>query len=158
MLKISEVYEAERNDCRAALEKVDWKSETLAAGVFDVTCPSCSGALLRPVDEYKAYTDEMGLECRSCGNILVSSDFVPLAIEEALGQDKYLSYTDGGEDPYTTCPSCLEETYIMEERRCAHCGESVEHDCARCGNEIPASELMCSPLCGYCQHMTSKDD
>jgi DNA-directed RNA polymerase subunit RPC12/RpoP len=46
----------------------------------------------------------------------------------------------------------------MEERRCAACGNEAEHTCVRCGNEIPAEEMSSSPLCGYCEHMSSKDD
>src|SRR5712691_5558323 len=37
MLKISEVYEAERSECEEILSKVDWKSDTLKDGVLDLT-------------------------------------------------------------------------------------------------------------------------
>ncbi len=69
----------------------------------------------------------------------------------------YLSHTDGDETPYTTCPECGAEAYIMEDRCCALCDESAEHTCGRCGCSIPAEELDGS-LCGYCDHIMSKDD
>jgi hypothetical protein len=158
MLKISDVYEAERNECVSALAAVNWESETLREGVFELTCTSCSGSLLRPDGDYPVYTDIMGLQCRICGNSSPASDFVPRAIEEALGGEAYMAFKDGGDEPYTSCPGCHEESYVMLEQKCAHCGHSAEHTCQRCGNEIPASELMCAPLCGYCEHMMSKDD
>jgi len=70
----------------------------------------------------------------------------------------YLSHTDGDETPYTTCPECGAEAYIMEDECCALCGESAEHTCARCGSRIPAEELGTSPMCGYCDYIMSKDD
>lgn len=60
---------------------------------------------------------------------------------------------DGGDDPFATCPECGEDTYIMEEEQCALCRHKLKHSCERCGSGIPASEMMCSPLCGYCVHM-----
>lgn len=158
LLKIFEVYEAERNECEEILSKVDWKSEALKKGVFDLTCPSCSASLLRPEGDYTDYSESMGLQCRVCGEVSSASDFVPRAIASALEGDSYESVKDGGDEPYTLCPVCNLETYIMVEHQCAHCGESVEQTCDRCGNEIPASELHSAPLCGYCEYMMSKDD
>lgn len=158
MLKISDVYQAERAECEQSLGKVNWKSEALKDGVFDLTCPACSGSLLRPDGDYPAYTESMALQCRICGEISEADDFVPRAISAALESDSYEAFKDGEDEPYTSCPTCQLDTYVMEEERCAHCGESVEHKCGRCGIDIPASELHCTPFCGYCEHMMSKDD
>ncbi|HYN15719.1 MAG TPA: hypothetical protein VES66_08035 [Terriglobales bacterium] len=158
MLEVSEVYEAERAECEESLVAVDWESGALAEGVMDLTCPSCSGSLLRPDGDYKTYRDDMALQCRTCGDTYGAHDFVPQAIADVLEQDKHQAYKDGGETPYTDCPTCGAEAYVMDEQRCALCGESAEHTCARCGNEIPASELSCSPFCGWCAHMMAKDD
>lgn len=158
LLKISEVYEAERAECEEMLMRVDWKSEVLKEGIFDLTCPSCSGSLLRPDGDCTAYSEGMGLQCRICGEVCSASDFVPRAIAFALERYSYESLKDGGDEPYALCPVCNLESYIMAEHQCAHCGESVEQTCDRCGSEIPASELHCAPLCGYCEYMMSKDD
>ena len=158
MLKISEVYEAERAECEKLLEKVDWKSEVLKDGVLDLTCPSCSGSLLRPDGDDTVYTDSMALQCRICGDVSAAQDFVPRAINSALDSDLYDSFKDGGDEPYTSCPVCSLKAYVMAEQQCAYCGESAEHTCERCGNDIPASELQSSPYCGYCAHMMAKDD
>jgi ribosomal protein L37E len=158
MLKVSEVYEAERAECKKSLDAVDWGSSALSDGVLDLVCPSCSGSLLRPEGDYKRYRDDMVLQCRACGKSSDAQDFVPRAIENALGEENYLAYKDGGEIPYTDCPECGAKAYVMDEQRCALCGEAAEHTCARCGGEIPAEELLSSPFCGWCAHMMAKDD
>lgn len=158
MLKVSEVYEAERAECEKSLGAVDWGSRALREGVLELTCPSCSGSLLRLDGDDRSYRDDMALSCRICGETFPADSFVPQAIESALGADRYLSHKDGGESPYTHCPVCGKETYVMEEERCALCGEQAEHNCDRCGLRIPAEEMMSSPFCGWCAHMMAKDD
>jgi ribosomal protein L37E len=158
MLEVSEVYEAERAQCEKSLKAVDWQSATLAQGVLDLTCPSCSGNLLLPDGDHKSYGDDMSLQCRTCGETSSAFDFVPQAVAYALDDESYRAIKDGGATPYTNCPTCGAEAYVMEEQRCALCGESAEHTCLRCGNSIPAEEMSSSPLCGYCAHISSKDD
>jgi hypothetical protein len=158
MLEVSEVYEAERAECEKLLVAVDWESDALAQGVVDLTCPACSGSLLRPDGDFKSYRDDMVLRCRTCGETLDAREFVPPAVASTLGGEKYLTLKDGGEIPYTNCPECGAEAYVMDEGRCALCGEAAEHTCARCGMGIPAEELLCSPYCGWCAHMMAKDD
>lgn len=158
MLKVSEVYETERAECEKSLTAVKWGSDALAEGVLDLSCPSCSGDLLRPQGDYGNYGDDMVLQCRTCGETFGAHDFVPSAIANALDTDKYRAYKDGDETPYTNCPVCGAEAYVMDEERCALCGETAEHTCARCGARIPAEELMSSPFCGWCDHMMRKDD
>jgi len=158
MLKVSEVYEAERAECEKALAAVNWESDTLAKGVVDLTCPSCSGSLLRPDTDDKDYRDDMALQCRACGETSDAHDFVPRAVASARGFDMYLVGDDGADPPYVSCPECGEDTYVMDERRCAFCRHEAQHNCALCGNTIPPEELVSSPYCGWCAHMMSKDD
>jgi hypothetical protein len=158
MLDVSEVYEAERDECLSLLRGINWLSDPLAEGVLVLACDACGGSLLRPEGQTKTYSDEMNLQCRGCGETVNANAFVPRAIAQALASEAYSAAKDGDETPYTFCPECSEETYIMDEQRCAFCGESAEHTCARCGNSIPAEELGSSPYCGWCDHMMSKDD
>ena len=101
---------------------------------------------------------DMTLECRACGETTSAEQFVPEAVKVALAGAMYLSHMDGDETPYTTCPECSAEAYIMEDECCSLCGESAEHTCVSCGNSIPPSELITSPYCGYCDYMRNKDD
>lgn len=157
MLEVNEVHEAERAECVAALKAFPWASEAVEQGVLEITCDTCSSDLIRPSSGETKFHYDMTLECRACGQTTAAVSFVPDAVKSALGGAMYLSHTDGDETPYTTCPECGAEAYIMEDQCCALCDESAEHTCGRCGCSIPAEELG-SSLCGYCDHMMSKDD
>jgi hypothetical protein len=41
---------------------------------------------------------------------------------------------------------------------CTLCGAEPEGRCAMCGNSIPVEELDSSPLCGYCDYISHKED
>ncbi len=157
MLEVADVHAAERAECVAALKAFPWDSGVVEQGVLEITCGACSSDLIRPASTETAFNYDMILECRACGQTTTAESFVPEAVKSVLAGAMYLSHTDGDETPYTTCPECAAEAYIMEDECCALCGESAEHTCARCGCSIPASELG-SSLCGYCDHMMSKDD
>jgi len=158
MLAVSEIYERERQECEDLLNSVEWESDALANGVSDVECESCGSPLLRPVAGLARYDESAELECRACGQRTEAQSFVPRAIASALSHEMHLSYHDGNETPYVACPECFEETYVIEEGQCAHCGHEAEHTCIRCSSTIPPEELGSSPMCGYCDHVMSKDD
>jgi hypothetical protein len=155
MLDVSEVHEKERRECEKLLSDVNWGSDALEEGVPDLTCNSCGSDLLKPISNSYG---EILLQCCSCGQDERPESYIPKAISSALSYDRYLAVKDGGETPYVHCPECGEEAYIVEERRCALCHHEAEHSCLRCGMEIPPEELDSSPLCGWCDHMTNKDD
>ena len=157
MLGVAEVFEAERRRCEEALAKIDWESEKLQEGLASLNCQNCGSQLLRP-DLDSGSFQEARLICSACGAEETFESFIPRAIGEALDIEAYLAVKDGGETPYVDCPECGVDAYVIEENRCASCGASVETTCNRCGMQIPAEELDCSPLCGYCAHMSSKDD
>ena len=154
MLKASEVFEAERKDCQEKIGKTAWNSKALESGVRDLECNKCGSPLLQPEDGAKTPS----LRCVSCGNSREFEDYVEDAIEHACGIDNYLSVKDGGEPASTACPFCCKDTYIVAEGKCATCGEECENTCARCGMEIPVSELNDGDMCGWCAHMMAKDD
>lgn len=157
MLQVADVYRTEKKECEESLATISWESDALEAGVLKVRCANCASDLLRPSDGSSAYLDTE-LECRACGESMDSETFIPEAISEGLSWEAYLSMTDGNEEPYVSCPDCWLETYVLGESRCAHCGATKDRDCIRCGNEIPSSEFTSYPLCGYCEHVTSKED
>lgn len=157
MLDVSEVFESERRDCEQLLASVEWISDTLSEGVLALECETCRSPLLQPVPP-SGREDEIELECRACGARVDAESFVPTAIALALGREMYLAHTDGNTTPYVACPNCSKEAYVIEEGRCALCEYEAEHTCASCGSTIPPEELDSSPLCGYCDHVMSKDD
>lgn len=158
MVAVAEVHDAERRGCDQALDAVAWESDALDAGVRELRCEACGSDLLRPADAAAERT-ALVLVCRACGDERCAESFVPAAVEESLGVEAFVAAQDGGDPPYATCPECNVEAYVHAEGRCAYCGEAVEHqECARCGAAIPFEELESAPLCGYCDHVMSKDD
>jgi hypothetical protein len=157
MLQVAEVYEKEKQGCLQLMAQVKWFSPVLEEGLEDLTCRSCGSDLLRPGLVRSPYNN-VSLECISCGETEDAESFVQKAIAAALSVASYEAAKDGAETPFVRCPECNKMTYVMEERRCALCEHEAEHSCERCGTEIPAEELDCSPYCGYCMHMMNKDD
>src|SRR5258706_5242894 len=154
LLSVSEVVEKERETCKKALEAIGWESDALAEAVQEISCQECGSPLLFPLEK----TRETRLQCRSCGEDESFEHYAPRAISEHFASDNFYSYKDGGDPVSTDCPHCGEEGYIVAENRCVVCGESCETECSVCGCSIPVEELSDGSLCGYCDHMMSKDD
>ncbi len=154
LLSVSEVFEKERDLCQKALSAIDWESDALAEAVLELTCAECGSPLLHPLQS----TKETTLQCRSCGEDEVFNSFAGRAISVHFADENHHSVMDGGDPVSISCPHCGEEGYIIEENRCVICGESCEQTCSLCHNSIPVSELSDGSLCGYCEHMLSKDD
>lgn len=157
MLRAAMVHAAERSECDTAVTAFAWESDALAKGVQEVKCSECGSDLLRPHDEAADVATAV-LECRLCGNAMEADVFIPAAIAHGLEWDAYMAAKEGGDEPYGECPSCSLSTYVFAETRCAYCGESAATECDRCGTTIPTSEIGSAPLCGYCDHVMSKDD
>ncbi len=157
MLKVTDVYEAERKLCTESIEKADWSSDAVKHGLTAVRCPDCGSDLMQPGEMSTSWVCPV-LTCRACGESVEPDVFVPDAVQASLAHAMHLAHTDGDEIPYAQCPECTEYAYIVSERRCALCGISAEHTCDMCGNEIPPEELTASPLCGYCAYKMAKDD
>jgi hypothetical protein len=156
MLKAQELYALERADCDKLFEGLNWSSEALETGVRMIRCRICGSDLLRP-DVTESHWDST-LTCRSCGDVRTGDEFIPGALEAALEVESWVAAKDGADDPIGECPSCDGQTYVMSEGACALCGESATQKCESCGTAIPANEMGSSPLCGWCDHMMSKDD
>ncbi|MGC2750951.1 MAG: hypothetical protein WCA40_01160, partial [Candidatus Acidiferrum sp.] len=155
MLDVAEVYEQEKKDCERLRAEAKWTSPALAGAVAGLTCLECGSDLLKAVP---GSFGEITFECVACGEEESPESYVPRALAAALQGEAYIAMTDGGDPPYVNCPECGEDAYLLDEDRCALCGESVERSCRVCGNRIPVEELDSSPLCGYCQYIMNKDD
>lgn len=152
MVDVAEVHEQALAECQAALKKVNWESGALEKALVNLTCLECGSDLLKPSE----VEGETVLLCSRCGGTEDRNSFAPRAIETVRREDSYAANKDGGDEPYIDCPNCGEEAYVMSERKCAACGFHAEHNCEQCGCEIPASEMIFSPICGYCQHRNEK--
>lgn len=149
LLSVSEVFEKERERCWQLMGEIEWESTALEEAIAEETCHRCGSALIAPIGSERT----SGIQCRSCGATEDFEAILKRALSDQLGWLK-----DGDDEALIVCPFCLEEAYVVDEERCALCGESCEHTCARCENPIPVSELSDGNLCGYCQHIVDKDD
>lgn len=154
LVSVSEVIEKERGFCKIQMEKVDWRSSELEEAIPKIECQKCGSPLLSPVGEDR----ESGIKCRSCGAEEDFESATERALAESLGWKNHFAIKDGGEEVLVTCPFCYQDTYIVEERACAVCGETCADTCDLCGNSIPTCEYSDGRLCGYCDHLLSKDD
>jgi hypothetical protein len=155
MLEVAEVYQKEKEECQALVKAANWRFSEIREGVLNLTCPTCSGGLLKPVEDS---VGEIALQCISCGEAEPPHHYVPKALASALSGDAYIAMTDGGEPPVVRCPECNAKAFLTEEWCCAVCDEEPERDCALCGTTIPVEELSLHLYCGHCDYMMNKDD
>jgi len=157
LTSVTEVYEREKHECIEHIEAVDWKYDCISYALVDYRCKECGSGLI-DVTATDADRETADFTCRSCGNRLSFEEITPLAISEYYARENHYSIKDSGEPATIICPSCGEDTYILEDDICVLCEESVERECQRCGIDIPPEELDGDGYCGYCAHMMSKDD
>lgn len=146
LIKINEVYEAEKADCINKLNKLEWKNDWILDAVLDYGCDDCFSDLI-------TVNDNGDIECKSCGNKYIQEDLIEKALIQSYGSFRM---QDGEESNLIECPYCQKQTYIILEDECQICGESLETECIRCGMEIPSSELGEDGICGYCKYMAEK--
>ena len=154
LLSVSEVFEREAADCRKRIESIDWESAELSDAILDVNCNSCGSKLVVPAGA----TKDDGLECRSCDEFELFEDCAERVLCSHLDWKNHVSLKDGAGEVLIRCPFCHRDGYVVEEEQCAICGESCRHTCDMCAGTVPSSELSDGNLCGYCDHMMSKDD
>jgi hypothetical protein len=155
MLEVAEVYQKEKEESRKLLDTANWRFSAIREGVLDQSCSQCGSDLLKPVED--SY-HEISLQCISCGEEQSPESYVPKALASALSREAYVAMDDGGDPPVVHCPECGENAFLTEEWQCAICGAEPERRCSMCGTAIPVEELVSSPLCGYCNYISNKDD
>ncbi|MEY2563606.1 MAG: hypothetical protein QOH88_1799 [Verrucomicrobiota bacterium] len=154
LLETSEVFEKEHTVCQQALLAIDWQSDGLREAVLELTCGACGSSLLTPLEAAK----ETDIQCRSCGGVESFEQYAERALTEHFASPNHYAVKEGCDPVLIHCPHCGEEGYLSDENRCAICGETCARKCSCCGQTIPASELSDGDVCGYCDHMMSKDD
>ncbi len=157
LLKVSEVYKREKQECSDKLNKLNWESDTVAEAVISFKCLQC-GSNLISIKNLPSNIEESIFCCRACNENYDYENIVEKSLKEFYSFSLYLSYTDGDELELVTCPFCLKITYLYEEQICAICGETADHTCNRCCSQIIPEEISDEPYCSWCSHMLNKDD
>lgn len=161
LLENADLFDAELQSCRVTLEDVDWDTEAAARALPDFACPSCRSVLIRQRDPDNKSQANVVLICSACGEEVELGPVLSLAFDETFGAESHIAVKDGGEPPISTCPECSEETYVVEEGRCAACDFVLPEDatCAICGSGLSAEDYFeYNGLCSYHAHVASKDD
>lgn len=157
MLTELEVYNSEKSLCNGSFASVEWESGELESAIYSASCPTCGSGLIfipHPANERESNV----FSCKSCDDGFSYEDFTENAIDHYYAGQNYLAAADGADVSSIECPICSRDAYILEDQRCAICGESVEHICHICGTEIPPEELSEDVYCSWCLHVTLKDD
>ncbi len=157
LVELEEVYKAERDACSRKMDEITWSNETAQLWITSATCNKCGSDLVKPTADSALEDEDAEFECSACGERWSRIDLLKVC---GSPHHSHRSIMEGGEDPVGICPQCGNEGYDTVEQQCAFCGERGPYECVRCGNEIPAGELSYDDgdLCGFCAHMTSKDD
>lgn len=161
LLENAELFEAELVTCRKTLEAINWETEAAARAVPDLACPSCRSSLIRQRIADNTDQQKTALFCVACGEDSELGPILSLAFDEVFGAEAHMAVKDGEDPPISTCPECSEETYVVEEGRCAACDFTLPDDaaCAICGSGLSAEEYYeYSGLCSYHAHVAAKDD
>ncbi len=156
LLKTNEVYAAEDAACKATIEKVDWKYQTVVDALQELRCPECHSSLVAATDTTDVYP-AIGLCCKSCSCEFQFDDVVEECITGSLAGAAHVAIKDGGESPYGQCPQCAKETFIFDEGCCVACQEELEYTvCGMCEATLGLEDQFNDGLCGYCHYAQEK--
>lgn len=154
---VAEVYEKEKQECTERIEAIDWRYASLESALVEYRCPECGSGLIDAIAN-NADRDTAVFTCRSCGKQWSFEELAPLAISDYFAEDNYRSIKDGGDPVIITCPTCVEDTYILDDDVCVLCEGAVERRCQSCSMPIPPEEIDGTGYCSWCAHVLSKDD
>ncbi|MEN3795076.1 hypothetical protein ABDZ38_00975 [Aeromonas caviae] len=154
LIDVNEVYEKEKKECDFSLENLDYFTQEILYALQEYHCENCGSDLIQTSNCGDATS--ACFTCRTCGNEVFYDAIVADVINEYYAGEAFLSVKDGGDPPVITCPSCCNETYVYQEGICAACGYTANHQCARCGSNIPPEEISDEDFCGYCSYMIAK--
>jgi hypothetical protein len=156
LVEVNEVYEKEKESCIESLGTLNFLTETILDAFASFSCDECGSDLIYPKELHKnAFESEF--VCKSCDAHFEYGEIVGDVINDFYQYETYVAMTDGGDSPLADCPFCG-GPYLYKEQICAECGETAEHECQMCSNDIPPEELSDDGLCSYCSHIMSKDD
>jgi uncharacterized protein YbaR (Trm112 family) len=159
MLDVRAVYEAELAASRSTFDSIAWLAGTPAELQFN--CPECHSDLVAQQDPANTSHETMECRCRLCGHQFSAEEAVPRALEAHFESESYIASTDGGDQPVQDCPECGLSTYLLTDDHvgCVWCG-LILGECARCMTGLTPENVAPDNhgLCGYCDHLMSKDD
>lgn len=156
LLEVSEVYSAEEQTCKEAINKIDWKYDSVKEALDHLRCSECQSALIQATNPDDTYP-LIDLHCKSCGHDFCFYDVLEQCIDDSLGGEAYACAMDGETPPYDTCYECGKNTYIHEENCCVACDYEMEYThCEICEERLSLEDQYNEGKCGYCQYKWEK--
>ena len=159
MIDVRGVYEAELAACRSTFDKIAWP-----AGVpimLQFNCQECQSDLVAQQDPDNTSHAMIECRCRLCGHEFSAEEAIGRWLECYLEAESHIAAMEAGDQPVEECPECSLSTYLLTDEHvgCVWCGFALD-ECIRCMTGL--TPVNVSPdshrLCGYCYHLTWKDD
>lgn len=160
LIKVKDVYEADKKACSESLKKLEWISDITFRIFNDFTCNKCGSDLIEPLDISDKDSTDASFRCRVCDEEWNYEELLPLACEKESECD-HVRIKDGGEPTFAYCPSCMEEYYNTDYEVCFNCGTKGPFFCSLCDNVVPICELQLygsEGVCSWCCQVRMKDD
>ena len=149
LLKINEVYQAEKQSCINTYNKTEGFSKILLEVLPNLSCEKCGSSLIE-------LNDCNDFSCRICSEIYDKDDL----IERSLELKYNLSFDeqkDGEEEKLIRCPYCNNRTYLVWAKECQACSHVASHECSVCENILSSDEIECDEdTCCYCRYKWEK--
>ena len=159
LLRESEVYEKEVEECRRTFSEIRWTAAILEGK--GIQCPYCELDLVFQSDVKNHDQELMDCRCRACGKDVPAEQALGATLRAHYAWESYLAAKDGGEPPLHICPTCNVEAYLLtfEHTGCVWCGEELEQ-CGLCGEQLTPENIPWDDTrwCSHCAYMMSKDN
>ena len=154
-------YERERKACINTLEHVSWPTDILAGATEHLCCPQCKAKLVKATGNLESLSTTI-FHCTRCDASSPFEDVVHSMITGRYFADLYIAATQGGEGPLDVCDHCERESYVVEEDKCAICGDGPKlTECEQCGTKLDGDEaddeIRSDMLCDQCRYVLEMD-
>lgn len=164
MLEEHGFFSAQKGQCISSFSRLPWFSGITVWD--DVGCPNCDSSLIYQMNEGNSSSQAMILLCRACGTGVETSVFLQSIIAAESFADDYLAMTQGGEFTLFDCPSCGEDTYLMNGllNICLSCEFSLAGEvCEICQQPLAPDQLWHDDdstcvNCGYTMDQARRDN
>ncbi|MHC3995671.1 hypothetical protein ACXWTF_12675 [Thiomicrolovo sp. ZZH C-3] len=153
LLETGEVFDAEKLKCNRSLRCVDWGYDLINEHLDAMHCSSCGSSLVVLEAEDPGSPGDTMLRCRQCNTRFLFCDIVEAFVAEVLETEAFMAMKDGGEAPYTTCPRCDMDTYLIEENLCVSCDyTATDSVCIVCDSPLTFEERSRGGVCDRCDY------
>lgn len=154
-------YEREQKACLESLSHVSWPSDILGSATEHLSCPECRAKLMKASGDVETVSLTT-FHCTRCEAISQFRDVVDSMLTGKYFADLYIAATQAGEGPLDLCEHCDHDSYVVEEQRCAICGDGPKApQCRQCNtpldDDADIEEIHSDALCDHCRYVLEMD-